>query len=86
MVYTLIDHRNDAISCSKLGSETTRLAPESDKSWPGDEDAAPLQPHGLLPRSPAIGSWPIRAGGIIVKYPCATHVIYEMIYITRLVT
>ena len=25
MVYTLIDHRNDAIKCSKLCSETTRL-------------------------------------------------------------
>ena len=25
MVCTLIDHRNDAIKCSKLGSESTRL-------------------------------------------------------------
>ena len=25
MVYTLIDHRNDAIRCSKLCSDTTRL-------------------------------------------------------------
>ena len=25
MVYTLIEHRNDAIKCSKLCSETTRL-------------------------------------------------------------
>ena len=25
MVYTLIDHRNDAITCLKLGSETIRL-------------------------------------------------------------
>ena len=25
MVYTLIDHRNDTIKCSKLCSETTRL-------------------------------------------------------------
>ena len=25
MVYTRIDHRNDAIKCSKLCSETTRL-------------------------------------------------------------
>ena len=25
MVYTLIDHRNDTINCSKLCSETTRL-------------------------------------------------------------
>ena len=25
MVCTLIDYRNDAVKCSKLGSETTRL-------------------------------------------------------------
>ena len=25
MVYTLIDHKNDAMKCSKLCSETTRL-------------------------------------------------------------
>ena len=27
MVYTLIDHRNDATKCSKLCSETTSLRP-----------------------------------------------------------